>query len=170
GDADLYVRFGSPPTTSSYDCRPWLNGNNETCDISNVQAGTYHVMVRAYSTFSGVSLTASFDEPSGGGGAEGGSGSASNLSASRRNWLRYTIDIPPGMSTLTVQISGGSGDADLYLRYGSQPSTSQYDCRPYLNGNNETCTITNPQPGTWHIGLRAYQTFSGVNLSAEWSP
>ncbi|MEM1439610.1 MAG: S8 family peptidase, partial [Pseudomonadota bacterium] len=170
GDADLYVRFGSPPTTSSYDCRPWLNGNNETCDISNVQAGTYHVMVRAYSTFSGVSLTASFDEPSGGGGAEGGSGSASNLSASRRNWLRYTIDIPPGMSTLTVQISGGSGDADLYLRFGSQPSTSQYDCRPYLNGNNETCTITNPQPGTWHIGLRAYQTFSGVNLSAEWSP
>ncbi|MEL6447255.1 MAG: S8 family peptidase [Pseudomonadota bacterium] len=170
GDADLYVRFGSPPTTSSYDCRPWLNGNNETCGISNVQAGTYHVMVRAYSTFSGVALTASFDEPSGGGGAEGGSGSASNLSASRRNWLRYTIDIPPGMSTLTVQISGGSGDADLYLRYGSQPSTSQYDCRPYLNGNNETCTITNPQPGTWHIGLRAYQTFSGVNLSAEWTP
>ncbi|MEO0615988.1 MAG: S8 family peptidase [Pseudomonadota bacterium] len=170
GDADLYVRFGSPPTTSSYDCRPWLNGNNETCDISNVQAGTYHVMVRAYSTFSGVSLTASFDEPGGGGGAEGGSGSASNLSASRRNWLRYTIDIPPGMSTLSVQISGGTGDADLYLRFGSQPSTSQYDCRPYLNGNNETCTITNPQPGTWHIGIRAYQTFSGVDLFAEWSP
>ena len=170
GDADLYVRFGSPPTTSSYDCRPWLNGNNETCDISNVQEGTYHVMVRAYSTFSGVSLTASFDEPSGGGGAEGGSASANNLSASRRNWLRYTLDIPPGMSTFTVQISGGSGDADLYLRYGSQPSTRNYDCRPYLNGNNETCTITNPQPGTWHIGIRAYQTFSGVNLSAEWSP
>ncbi|MEL6950546.1 MAG: S8 family peptidase [Pseudomonadota bacterium] len=170
GDADLYVRFGSPPTTSSYDCRPWLNGNNETCDISNVQEGTYHVMVRAYSTFSGVSLTASFDEPSGGGGAEGGSASANNLSASRRNWLRYTLDIPPGMSTFTVQISGGSGDADLYLRYGSQPSTRNYDCRPYLNGNNEICTITNPQPGTWHIGIRAYQTFSGVNLSAEWSP
>lgn len=171
GDADLYVRFGSAPTTGTYDCRPWLNGNNETCNISNVQAGTYHVMVRGYSTFSGVTLVASFDEPSGGGGgAEGGSGSANNLSASRRNWLRYTIDIPAGMSTLSVQISGGSGDADLYLRFGSQPSTSNYDCRPYLNGNNEVCTINNPQPGTWHIGIRAYQTFSGVDLLAEWSP
>ena len=170
GDADLYVRFGSAPTTSSYDCRPYLNGNNETCNISNVQAGTYHVMVRAYSTFSGVSLTGSFDEPSGGGGNPGGSGSANDLSASRNNWVRFTVDIPEGMSTLTVSISGGSGDADLYLRYGAAPTTSSYNCRPYLGGNTETCTINNPQAGTWHIGIRAYRTFSGVDLTASWQP
>ena len=169
GDADLYVRFGSPPTTSSYDCRPYLNGNSETCDISSVQAGTYHVMVRAWSTFSGVTLTGSFDAPGGGGNA-GGSGAVNNLSAPRGNWLRYTVDIPSGMSTLTVQISGGSGDADLYLRFGSQPTTSSYNCRPYLIGNNELCTINNPQAGTWHIGVRAYETFSGVDLEAEWNP
>ncbi|MEL7022693.1 MAG: S8 family peptidase [Pseudomonadota bacterium] len=171
GDADLYVRFGSPPTTATYDCRPYRNGNSETCNISNVQAGTYHVMVRAWSTFSGVTLTGSFDEPSGGGGGnQGGSGSLNDLSASRGNWLRYTIDIPSGMSTLRVEISGGSGDADLYLRRGSQPTTSAYDCRPYRNGNSEVCTINNPQAGTWHIGIRAYRTFSGVDLLAEWSP
>ena len=171
GDADLYVRFGSPPTTATYDCRPYRNGYSETCNISNVQAGTYHVMVRAWSTFSGVTLTGSFDEPSGGGGGnQGGSGSLNDLSASRGNWLRYTIDIPSGMSTLRVEISGGSGDADLYLRRGSQPTTSAYDCRPYRNGNSEVCTINNPQAGTWHIGIRAYRTFSGVDLLAEWSP
>ncbi|MEO1574237.1 MAG: S8 family peptidase, partial [Pseudomonadota bacterium] len=167
GDADLYVRFGTAPTTSTYDCRPYLNGNNETCNISNVQAGTYHVMVRAYSTFSGVSLTGSFDT---GGGATGGSFSRSNLSASRNNWNRFTINVPSGMSTLTVQISGGSGDADLYVRRGSAPSTSSYDCRPYRNGNSETCTFNNPGSGTWHIGIRAYRTYSGVNLNATWEP
>ncbi len=62
GDADLYVRFGTVPTTSSYDCRPYLNDNNETCSISNAQIGTYYVMVRAYSTFSGVSLVGSYTE------------------------------------------------------------------------------------------------------------
>lgn len=170
GDADLYVRFGTAPTTGTYDCRPYLNGNTETCNISNVQAGTYHVMVRAYAGFSGVSLVASYDEPGNGGGATGGSASASNLSASRNNWLRYTVEVPAGMTTLVVEISGGSGDADLYLRRGSQPTTSAYVCRPYLNGNNETCTITNPQAGTWHIGVRAYRTFSGVTLDAEWAP
>ncbi|MEL7296071.1 MAG: S8 family peptidase [Pseudomonadota bacterium] len=170
GDADLYVRFGSAPTTGSYDCRPYRNGNSESCNFANPQAGTYHVMLRAYASFSNVTLTGSFTEPSSGGGAEGGQASANNLSASRRSWLRYTLEIPEGMSSLTVRISGGSGDADLYLRYGSQPSTSNYDCRPYRNGNTETCQINSPQAGTWHIGIRAYQTFSGVNLDAEWTP
>ena len=68
GDADMYVRFGSAPTTSTYDCRPYRNGNNETCNISNVQGGTYHVMLRGYSSYSGTSLVGSFTPPSGGGG------------------------------------------------------------------------------------------------------
>ncbi len=68
GDADLYVRYGSAPTTGSYDCRPYKAGNSETCNISNVQAGTYHVMIRGYSAYSGVSLVGSFTPPSGGGG------------------------------------------------------------------------------------------------------
>ena len=169
GDADIYVRYGAEPTTSTYDCRPYLNGNNETCNISTAQPGTYYVMVRAYSSFSGVTLVGSYSE-SGGGGATGGSFSEDNLSASRRQWLRYTIEVPEGMSTLSVRISGGSGDADLYVRYGSQPGTRSYDCRPYRNGNNEACTFSNPSAGTWHIGIRAYRSFSGVDLSAEWSP
>ncbi|MFK7888186.1 MAG: S8 family peptidase [Gammaproteobacteria bacterium] len=168
GDADLYVRFGSAPTTSTYNCRPYLNGNNETCNISNVQAGTYHVMVRAYSTFSNVSLVGSFT--TGGGGPTGGTFSRTNQSASTNNWNRYTVSVPSGMSSLVVQIAGGSGDADLYLRRGSAPTTSSYSCRPYLNGNSETCTVNNPQSGTWHIGVRAYRTYSGVNVNAEWNP
>lgn len=168
GDADLYVRFGSQPTTGTYDCRPYLNGNNETCNISNVQAGTYHVMLRAYSTYSGVSLTGSYTEP--GGGGTGGSYSESNLSGALRSFTFYTIEVPAGMASLEVNITGGSGDADLYVREGAQPTTGNYDCRPYLNGNNETCSFTNPAAGTWHIGIRAYRAYSGVDLNAEWKP
>jgi len=62
GDADLYVKFGSEPTSNNYDCRPYRWGNDEVCDIANVQAGTYHVMVSGYSAFSGVTLSSSFDE------------------------------------------------------------------------------------------------------------
>lgn len=170
GDADLYVRFGAEPTTSTFDCRPYLNGNNETCNISTAQPGTYYVMVRAYSTFAGVTLVGRYEESGGGGGASGGSFTEDNLSASRRQWLRYTIEVPEGMSTLSVVIGGGSGDADLYVRYGAEPSTRSYDCRPYRNGNNETCTFSDPAAGTWHIGIRAYRSFSGVDLSAEWGP
>ena len=40
---------------------------------------------------------------------------------------------------------------------------SSYDYRPYLNGNNETVTVTNPVAGDWYISIYAYSTFSGVS-------
>ncbi len=72
GDADMYVKFGSAPTDSSYDCRPYVSGNAETCNIATAQAGTYYVRVKAYSDYSGVSLTGSYTTGGGGGGGGGG--------------------------------------------------------------------------------------------------
>ncbi|WP_019677170.1 S8 family serine peptidase [Arsukibacterium perlucidum] len=169
GDADLYVRFGSQPTTSSYDCRPYRSGNAESCSFAAPQAGVYHVMINAYSAYSGVSLVADYTAPASGG-ATGGGGTLENLSATRNNWLHYTITVPAGMSSLTVNSSGGTGDADLYVRRGSQPTTTSYDCRPYKTGNNESCSFSNPQAAVYHISLRAYSSFSGLKLVVEYKP
>lgn len=107
---------------------------------------------------------------SGGGGGGGGTiddcNTVSNISASRRNWQYYDVTVPAGTAELTVTITGGSGDADLYVRQGSaNPTTSNYDCRPYKNGNEETCTFDNPAAGDWSIGIRAYSAFSGVTMT-----
>ena len=167
GDADLYVRFASAPTTGTYDCRPWRSGNNETCSFPSPNVGTYHVMLRGYRSYSGVSLVASYDQvfdlPPG---DERDSIFETGISGSRNQWVNYTLDVPAGSSVLNVNISGGSGDADLYVRFGSNPTTSTYDCRPYRNGNSETCSFTNPAAGTWYIRLRGYRAFSGVTLEA----
>ena len=56
GDADLYVKKGSAPTTSSYDCRPYTSGNTETCDMSSLGAGTYYIMVYGYRAVTGLTL------------------------------------------------------------------------------------------------------------------
>ncbi|UKE72560.1 S8 family peptidase [Xanthomonas graminis] len=92
----------------------------------------------------------------------------SGLSASSGSELNYTVTVPSGVSSLTVTISGGSGDADLYVRLGSAPTDSTYGCRPYLNGNNETCTFNAPSAGTYYVRLKAYSTFSGVTVSANY--
>ncbi len=55
-DADLYVRIGSAPTTSTYDCRPYKSGSNETCEITLAQPAPIHVMVRGYATSSTFEL------------------------------------------------------------------------------------------------------------------
>ncbi|WIH05638.1 S8 family serine peptidase [Xanthomonas translucens pv. graminis] len=92
----------------------------------------------------------------------------SGLGASSGSELNYTVTVPSGVSSLTVTISGGSGDADLYVRLGSAPTDSTYGCRPYLNGNNETCTFNAPSAGTYYVRLKAYSTFSGVTLTANY--
>jgi len=159
GDADLYIKSASEPTTSSYDCRPYLGGNNETCTINAPQAGTYHIMLRAYSSFSNVTLRASYDEPVVG-------INKTSLSGATGNWQHFTLDIASATAALDVIMSGGTGDADLYVRYGATPTTTSYNCRPYRAGNNETCSFSNPQAGTWHISIRAYSAYSGVSLTA----
>lgn len=165
GDADMYVRFGAAPTTSTYDCRPYLNGNNETCNIATAQAGTYYVMLRGYTAFSGASLVGDYSTGSGGGGF-----TETNLSGASGSWKDFQIAVPAGMSKLEVKMSGGSGDADLYLRRGSNPTTSAYDCRPYLNGNTETCTVNSPTAATYYIRIRGYSAYSGVTLDVRYTP
>jgi serine protease len=98
----------------------------------------------------------------------GGGFTIDDLSGSRRSWQYTTVDIPANTTNLSVSISGGSGDADLYVRYGSKPSTWRFDCRPYQYGNNETCSFDNPTAGTWHIGIRGYSAYSGVTWEVSY--
>lgn len=58
GNADLHVRAGGLPTTTSYDCRPALVGNSESCIIPNPTPGVWYVSAHGASSFSGVSLRA----------------------------------------------------------------------------------------------------------------
>ena len=83
----------------------------------------------------------------------------------------YSYTVPAGTTQLVVAISGGTGDADLYVRAGAAPTTTTYTCRPYLSGNAETCTIANPTAGTtYYWNVRAYSAFSGINLKATKTP
>ena len=59
GDADLYVRKGAKPTTTTYDCRPFKAGNSESCSFSSA-SGDYYISLRGYSAFTGVTLTGKY--------------------------------------------------------------------------------------------------------------
>jgi hypothetical protein len=43
-DVSFYVRRGSPPTTSVYDCAGVATGNFASCQFSQPQAGTWYVL------------------------------------------------------------------------------------------------------------------------------
>jgi len=71
------------------------------------------------------------------------------------------------VSSLTVALSGGSGDADLYLQSSSHPTTTSYLCRPYKTGNNESCKVSSPAAGKFYVMLRGYAAYSGASLKAS---
>jgi serine protease len=91
------------------------------------------------------------------------------LAATTGNSVNYTMVVPTGSTNLTFTMSGGTGDADMYVQFGTAPTDTSYICRPYLGGNAETCTIAAPSAGTYHVRLKAYSSFSGVSLVGNYT-
>ena len=76
-------------------------------------------------------------------------------------WKHYgpfTTDAAGLEAVLTLS----AGDADLYVRNGSKPTTSAYDCRPYLDGlETESCVLG---AGNWYVAVNGYAATSSFTL------
>ncbi|WP_445365304.1 S8 family peptidase [Microbulbifer sp. ANSA001] len=110
---------------------------------------------------------ASGDDGGGNGNGDGVSWTETNLSGSWRSRQDFTIEVAAGTSSLNVQMYGGEGDADLYVGHSN---ASQWACTSRESSNNESCTINNPQSGTWDITVYGYRSYTGATLEAEAVP
>ena len=101
--------------------------------------------------------------PGGGGTPTAWAGLTANVTVARnaiKTWTTPTIAAGTYEFALT-----GNNDADLYVRVGSAPTTTAYDCRPYKTGSNETCSVVLAQPAPIHVMVRGYSaTASTVQL------
>ena len=96
---------------------------------------------------------------------------ATSLSGAGGSTRNYSFAVPAGATNLRVEMRpgvGSSGDADLYVRFGSAPTLITYDCRPYLDGNNETCQFATPSAGTYHVMVYGFNAYTSVDLSATY--
>ncbi|WP_052773020.1 pre-peptidase C-terminal domain-containing protein [Luteimonas sp. FCS-9] len=170
GNVSLYVSRDAEPGPDAFDFRSQRPGNNESIRIVDPEAGTYYIKLVGTAAFANVTLQARHAAPSDGGG-DGSLRSGvpvTGISGEAGSAQYWTVQVPAGAASRTVAMTGGSGDGDLYVRRGEQPTTSAYDCRPYRFGNEETCTFVNPQAGTWHVMVHAYSAISGVTLTATY--
>ncbi len=172
GDGDMYVKFGAEPTSSSYDCRPYASGNTETCTFATPSTGTYYVKIYGYSAASGMSLKGSYSTGGGGGGGTLSNGvESAQYSGASASWTCNTLVVPAGTTSVVFNQTGKTGttgDADLYVKFGSAPTTSSYNCRPYLSGNTESCTISAPSAGTWYACSRGYSAYTNVTMKGTY--
>ena len=74
---------------------------------------------------------------------------------------RSTFHVPAGTRVLRVTLNGADADTaahppllndfDLFIKAGSPPTTSDYDCSDIGSAPYGFCEITAPATGTWHV-------------------
>jgi hypothetical protein len=163
GDADLYVKAGSAPTLTSYDCRPYQGGSAEQCSITLAAPAKIYAKVIGYAAQSNAFKLSIKQLAAPGPGAWTGMNETGTVAKNEEK--RYqTPSLPAGSYTFAL---AGGGDADLYVRRGSAPTTAAYDCRPYKSGSAETCTVTLSEAQPVHVMVRGYAASSTFTLTAR---
>jgi len=90
-----------------------------------------------------------------------------NLSGARSSNTNYSYVTPVGATAMRFSLAGGTGDADLYVRYGSAPTTTTYDCRSAGATSDESCTINGAKQGTYYVLIKGYSAYSGVTYTVS---
>ena len=170
GDADLYVKKGAAPTTSTYDCRPYKDGSAESCSVAG--GGDVYVSVNGYATSSTFSLALTWTEP--------GTGSVVTPPPPPPNvtaHLDVTSSVALGAySYHTVNVIAGkpitirtiaANDVDIYLQMGSDPTESNALAQAYTESGNETLKFVPSSSGVLHVGVHGYAASAFTLTSAD---
>ena len=85
-----------------------------------------------------------------------------------REVLLFRIDVTEASDEpLNIVLSGGTGDADLFVHYGDRPGhTDGYRCNSGNQDTNESCQMVPTRVGTYHVGVLAFSAFGPSTLEA----
>ncbi|CAM2065856.1 M6 family metalloprotease domain-containing protein [Sulfidibacter corallicola] len=139
--------------------------NSRYWDGTNSGFGLYHISAP------GAVMTASTD-PNGGGGAgvtELTNGqSVDGISLASKQYRHFRIDVPANARNLKFTTSGGSGDADLYVRYRAQADEHNHHYKSTSPQSTESVAVSGPNPGTWYASVHAWNRIGNVRLGVSY--
>lgn len=172
-----FTSNGSSDSDGTIVSYQWSFGDGSSANLANpvhtyTTAGQYTVsltVVDDQGSSQTVTTIATIEEDTSVGNGELVNGLPTMINGAQGEMLYFTFDVPQGAMDLTFSLSGGTGDADLYVSYEATPSEASYDCRPYIGGNNEQCTINPAQVGTYNVMVQGYAEFDNVQLTASFT-
>jgi hypothetical protein len=183
GDIDLFMRFGSPVTPhypphcwldeTEYDWKSSTDGPDEEIRVSNPRPGRYYIAVCNWASSpqpfqltahsGGVSSWTTNTEPISFEQTVTGRIPASSERGGYLYETQYVLDVPSGVSSLRVELHGGPGDIDLFMRFGSPVTPhypphcwldeTEYDWKSSTDGPDEEIRVSNPRPGRYYIAV-----------------
>lgn len=135
------------------------SGREVSCNVNNPASGQWTVAVTGGTTFSGVSLSVSSATAS----VSSLPHNPTGLSGALNSNTYYTFIVPAGSTSVRAQLSGGTGDADLYL-ISPTGSTGKFCVSEATGTNVESCAFNNPGSGLWMVQIKGFAAYSGAAL------
>jgi len=145
---------------------PSTNFNQGACGVQTAATDLGFAVADVTAAFTSVGVTCTPPQPPG---VLTNGVPVTNVSGDAGSEQYWTLTVPAGATNLKFVTSGGSGDADLYVKFGSAPTTGSYDCRSIGGTNAETCNITTAQAGTYYVLISGYSAFSGLSLTGSYT-
>ncbi len=81
----------------------------------------------------------------------------------------HAVDVGPGVTQLRVALNASEepgGDLDLYVRFGSPPTSAEWDCRAFGPNQYGFCSFDAPAEGAWHVLVNRYAGAATYQLTA----
>ena len=159
GDLDLYVREGGEASLDEWDYRPYWIGNREHVEILQ-PTNELGVMIHGYRDYADATLVATWKE------GELSQLSQWNAMTSKHKQYRW-VYVPKSAKSLYFTLSGGNGDAQLYVKQNGWPANNDYDgASSITRGTTQKITMDNIKPGNYyHILVDTLEGFEDVTLS-----
>lgn len=169
GNADLYVRRSDWPRADAYDCKSAGYSNSETCTLYYPTAGTYYIKLYGTSTSSGAQLLVNMDRPYTAPVLVRGQPYI-DVSMAVGEQRRFEIDMPWGKNNVQFFTSGGTGYANLYVKFEQAPTVYNYDCKVDGISTNTTCSMGWGKTGRYYVLVEAKHTpITGMRIGVNYT-
>ena len=191
GEATLHMRYENTPTASEADHHSGAPGAGDKIGFNNPTPGKWHIMLDSESVFSGVSITASFEdlyiwEYDGTPIELFNDEDVNGLSAPAGEELYFYVDLESRAEELIITTYGGEGSlyitADGEVDYGDFFGFDEFDESEFFEedmfgeefisygeGTNQDLYIFSPAAGRFDITIVAQDDFSDVSIVAFWN-
>jgi len=191
GEATLHTRFETTPTASESDYHSGAPGAGDKIGFNNPTPGTWYILLDSESVFSGVSITASFEdlyvwEYDGTPIELFNDEDIDGLSAPAGERLFFYVNLESRSDELTIDTYGGEGSlsitADGEVDYGDFFGFEEFDEKEFFEedffdeefdsygeGTEQSLYIYSPAAGRFDIILIAEEDFSDVSIVASWT-
>ena len=189
GNADLYVKYGSRASQRYHNYRSVVSTSCEKIVISRPRSGRWYFAVCAKQSYQKINFYGRYTLTSSTGGqycrpqplpsppsyCRGRSVAASKngMTASAPRCYSISWNIPSNACYLAVRLSVtrgyNPGNADLYVKYGSQASQRSHNYRSSRSNSCERILISRPRSGRWYFAICARQSYQKINFYGRYT-